>query len=248
MTSVRGKKTAKLSPQQIYDYCAQIEAIGKAQPVSAYDMNGIVLDVNEHFEKLLGYNRAELIGKHVSIFVDERERQTPRYQASLKELWDRLNRGETCEGEAKRSTKQGKEIWIHYCYNPVLDRAGKPYKVINYFRDVTPQKLASADQAGQIAAIGKAQAVIEFHMDGTVITANDNFLNALGYTLDEIKGKHHSMFVDEAYKQSSAYTEFWAKLNRGEYDAAEYKRIGKGGGKCGSRLPIIRSWISTVSR
>ena len=229
MTSVRGKKAAKLSSQQIHDYCAQIEAIGKAQPVSAYDMNGIILDINENFEKLLGYSRADVIGKHVSIFVDERERQTPRYQSALKELWDRLNRSEVCEGEAKRTTKQGKEIWIRYSYNPVLDREGKPYRVINYFRDVTQQKLALADQAGQIAAIDKAQAVIEFQMDGTVLAANDNFLNALGYTLDEVKGKHHSMFVDEAYKQSPAYKEFWAKLNRGEYDAAEYKRIGKGG-------------------
>ena len=229
MTSVRGKKTARLSPQQIYDHCAQIEAISRAQPVSTYDMNGIVLDINENFESVLGYGRAEVIGKHVSIFEDERERQTPRCQAALKELWERLNRGEVCDGEAKRSTKQGKEIWIHYSYNPVLDREGKPYKVINYFRDVTQQKLALADQAGQIAAIGKAQAVIEFHMDGTVVAANDNFLNALGYTLDEIKGKHHSLFVDEAYKQSPAYKEFWTKLNRGEYDAAEYKRIGKGG-------------------
>src|ERR1700757_4953117 len=91
------------------------------------------------------------------------------------------------------------------------------------------QQRINMEMNGQIAAINKAQAVIEFEMDGTVITANDNFLNALGYTLPEIKGKHHSMFVDEAYKQSAAYKEFWAKLNRGEYDAAEYKRIGKGG-------------------
>src|ERR1700756_3584138 len=137
MTSVRGKKATKLSSQQIYDYCAQIEAIGRAQPVSAYDMNGVILDINENFERLLGYNRAEVIGKHVSIFVDQRERQTPRYQSALKELWDRLGRGEVCEGEAKRTTKQGKEIWIHFSYNPVLDREGKPYKVINYFRDVS---------------------------------------------------------------------------------------------------------------
>ena len=86
-----------------------------------------------------------------------------------------------------------------------------------------------ADYAGQVAAIRKSQAVIEFKMDGTVLDANDNFLNALGYRLDEIKGQHHSMFVDEAYRQSAEYKEFWAKLNRGEYQAAEYKRIGKGG-------------------
>jgi methyl-accepting chemotaxis protein len=86
-----------------------------------------------------------------------------------------------------------------------------------------------ADYAGQVAAIRKSQAVIAFAMDGTVLDANDNFLRALGYTLDEIKGRHHSMFVDEAFRQSYEYKEFWAALNRGEYQAAEYKRLGKGG-------------------
>ncbi len=86
-----------------------------------------------------------------------------------------------------------------------------------------------ADYAGQVAAIGKSQAVITFGMDGTVFDANENFLNALGYRLDEIKGRHHSMFVDEGYCRSPEYKEFWERLNRGEYQAAEYKRIGKGG-------------------
>jgi methyl-accepting chemotaxis protein len=229
MKSVRGKKAGKVDRKQINGDRAQIAALSRAQPISDYSMNGTILDVNENFEKLLGYSRDELLGKHVSIFVDEQTRHSADYVASQRELWDKLSRGECCEGEGKRTTKQGSERWLHYSYNPVLDSAGKPYKVVNYFRDITNQKLAAADQVGQIAAIGKAQAVIEFNMDGTIIVANDNFLNALGYTLDEIKGKHHSMFVDEAYKQSPAYKEFWAKLNRGEYDAAEYKRIGKGG-------------------
>jgi len=85
------------------------------------------------------------------------------------------------------------------------------------------------DFGGQMEAISKTQAVISFNMDGTIITANDNFLATLGYTLDEIKGKHHSMFVEPEYKQSVDYREFWAKLNRGEFDQREYKRIGKGG-------------------
>lgn len=87
----------------------------------------------------------------------------------------------------------------------------------------------NADYAGQVAAIGKSQAVIEFNMDGTIREANDNFLKAVGYSLDEIKGRHHSLFVDEGYRHSPEYKEFWASLNRGEYQAAEYKRLGKGG-------------------
>jgi methyl-accepting chemotaxis protein len=229
MNSARGKKATKLDQQRINDEHAQIAAIGKAQPVSHYDMDGIVLEVNQNFEQLLGYHREELIGKSVTLFVDEATRNSPEYQSAFKEQWERLRRGEVCSGESKRATKQGKEIWIQYSYNPILDPDGRPYKVVNYFRDVTQQKMIQADFQGQIAAISKAQAVIEFSMDGTVLTANDNFLKALGYTLDEIKGKHHSLFVEEAYRQSTDYTEFWAKLRRGEYQAAEYKRIGKGG-------------------
>jgi methyl-accepting chemotaxis protein len=87
----------------------------------------------------------------------------------------------------------------------------------------------AADDAGQIAAIGKSQAVIEFKMDGTIVNANDNFLSALGYSLDEVQGKHHRIFVEPSYAQSADYRAFWEALDRGEYQAAEYKRIGKGG-------------------
>ena len=114
--------------------------------------------------------------------------------------------------KASELVKGGQEIWVEYSYAPVLGADGRPYKVVNVLLDISERTLVAADYKGQVAAIGKAQAVIEFNMDGTVITANDNFLKALGYTLDEIKGKHHSMFVDEAYKQSPAYKEFWAKL------------------------------------
>ncbi len=86
-----------------------------------------------------------------------------------------------------------------------------------------------ADYAGQIAAIRRSQAVIEFQMDGTIVDANENFLRTLGYRLEEIQGRHHSIFVDEAYRQSHEYREFWSKLNRGEFHAGEYRRIGKGG-------------------
>ena len=100
----------------------------------------------------------------------------------------------------------------------------------------------------QAAAISKSQAVIEFNLDGTIITANPNFLAAVGYSLEEIKGKHHSIFVEQAVRDSSAYREFWAKLNRGEFEAAQYKRVGKGGRKYGSRPPTIRSSTPGASR
>src|SRR5215831_967264 len=87
----------------------------------------------------------------------------------------------------------------------------------------------STDAQAQLAAIGRSHAVIEFDLDGTIITANKNFLDVLGYRLEEIKGKHHSMFVPADYRESVEYRDFWSTLNRGEFQAAEFKRVGKGG-------------------
>ena len=203
----------------------QIAAIGRAQAVIAFEMNGTIVTANENFLKALGYTLAEIQGKHHSMFVDSKERDSAAYR----EFWARLNRGENQSAEYKRIGKGGREVWILASYNPVLDEKGKPFRVVKFATDVTSQKLSTADLAGQIAAIGKSQAVIEFNMDGTIIGANQNFLKTLGYSLDEIRGRHHSMFVDPSERDGAGYREFWAALNRGEYQAAEYKRIGKGG-------------------
>ena len=95
--------------------------------------------------------------------------------------------------------------------------------------DDQEQALHIAELEAQITAIGKSQAVILFDMDGAILDANENFLVTLGYTLDEIQGQHHRMFVEEAYGNSVEYRQFWESLNRGEYQSAEYKRLGKGG-------------------
>ncbi len=215
--------------EKLADYAAQAAAVSRAQATIEYDMNGIILDANGNFLQLLGYTLDEIKGKDTSMFVDEATRRDPEYITSSKALWDKLNRGEYSHMDAKRVTKAGKELWIDCFYFPCLDRNGRPYRAFNRFVDITERKKLETDLRGQIAAINKSQAVIEFQMDGTVLAANDNFLNALGYSLGEIKGKHHSLFVDEDYRRSAEYKEFWMKLNRGEYVADEFKRIGKGG-------------------
>ena len=114
--------------------------------------------------------------------------------------------------------------------------------MVKYATDVTALKLKNADYEGQISAIGKSQAVIQFEMDGRIITANDRFLDAMGYTLQEVQGHHHGMFVEPAYRDSTEYQEFWAKLNRGEYTSGEYRRVGKAGKDVwiqGSYNPIL---------
>ena len=203
----------------------KIAAIGRAQAVIEFNLDGTIITANENFLNTLGYSLGEIQGKHHSMFVEPAARDSAAYR----EFWAKLNRGEYDAAEFRRIGNGGKEVWILASYNPILDEKGKPFKVVKFATDVTEQKLKTADLSGQIAAIGKSQAVIEFNMDGSILTANDNFLNALGYSLSEIKGRHHSMFVDASERDGPAYREFWAKLNRGEYQAAEYKRIGKGG-------------------
>jgi PAS domain S-box-containing protein len=207
------------------DHIRQIEAVHKTRATIEFQMDGTIITANDLFVKAMGYTLDEIKGKHHSMFVGDTVSKTAEYR----EFWAALNRGEAQASTFKRLAKGGREVWLSAIYNPIQGVHGKPYKVVKFATDVTEQNLKAAEQAGQLEAIGRASAVIEFRMDGTVITANGNFLQALGYTLDEIKGKHHSMFVDETYRHSAGYKEFWAKLNQGEYVADEFKRIGKGG-------------------
>ena len=204
---------------------AQVAAISESQAVIEFNMDGTIITANENFLKTLGYSLAEINGKHHSMFVDAYERDSAAYR----EFWAKLNRGEYQAAEYRRIGKGNKEVWIQGTYTPIRDAKGKAFKIVKFATDITEKKVRSMEDAGKIEAILRAQAVIEFTMDGTIITANENFLKTLGYTLAEIQGKHHSMFVEPAMRESAEYREFWAKLNRGEYSAAEYKRIGKGG-------------------
>jgi methyl-accepting chemotaxis protein len=203
----------------------KIAAIDRVQAVIEFNLDGTILTANDIFLAAMGYTLDEIRGQHHAMFMPPADRDSAAYR----EFWAVLNRGGYQCGEFKRIGKGGREVWILASYNPVLDASGKPLRVIKFATDVTAQKLRNAETDAQIAAISKSQGVIEFNMDGTIITANDNFLGAIGYSLDEIKGKHHSMFVEPAMRDSAGYREFWAALNRGEYQAAEYRRIGKGG-------------------
>ena len=207
------------------DAAAKLRALDKSQAIIEFNLDGTIITANANFLAAMGYSLDEIKGKHHSMFVD------PAYKTSgeYREFWERLNRGEFQAAQYKRLGKGGKEIWIEASYNPLLDHRGKPFKVVKYATDVSKQKAEFADLTGKVEAISRSQAVIEFNLDGTIITANDNFLKTLGYTLEEIKGKHHSLFVEPSYKESAEYRQFWDALRRGEYQVAQYLRIGKGG-------------------
>jgi methyl-accepting chemotaxis protein len=208
------------------DFKGQIAAIQKSNAVIEFQMDGTIVNANENFLKAMGYQLQEVQGRHHRMFVDDAYANGSEYA----NFWNRLNKGEFFVGEYKRIGKGGKEVWIQASYNPITDLYGKLVKVVKYAVETTEQKIKNADYEGQLSAIGKSNAIIEFKMDGTIITANDNFLNALGgYSLDEVKGKHHRMFVDPAFARSQEYADMWRRLNDGEFFVGTYTRIDKRG-------------------
>jgi methyl-accepting chemotaxis protein len=207
------------------DLMGQIAAIHRSQAVLELEMDGKIIWANENFLKVFGYALEEIQGKPHSIFVSPAIVQSAEYCA----MWEKLGRGEFEAGRQKRVHKSGKVVWLRASYNPICDAKGKPMKVVAYCSDITETIRKSVDYEGQLKAVSKAQAVAEFKLDGTVMWANENFLKTVGYTKDEIRGQHHRMFVDPAYRESTEYRAFWDKLGRGEFDAGQYKRIGKGG-------------------
>ena len=218
-------RSVSVEAAELADLRGQLNAISKSQAVIEFGLDGVIQHANANFLNVLGYSLDEVKGKHHSMFVDPAYRLSAEYR----NFWERLARGEYDSGQYKRIGKNGKEIWIQASYNPIMDADGRPFKVVKYATDITLEKNRNADYSGQLAAISKSQAVIEFDLNGVVLNANTNFLTVLGYSLDEIKGKHHGMFVDSAYRQSVEYKMFWERLARGEYDSGQYKRVGKNG-------------------
>ncbi len=207
------------------EFESKLNAVSKVQAVIEFNLDGSVLVANDNFLSTLGYSMDEIKGKHHRMFCEPAHTNSHEYR----QFWDKLNRGEYDAGEYKRVTKSGKEIWIQASYNPIFDMSGKVVKIIKFATDVTAEKMKNIEFQSTLEAVSKSQAVIEFNMDGTVITANKNFLVTLGYELDEIKGKHHRGFCESGYTSSREYSDFWEKLRRGEFDSGEYKRVGKGG-------------------
>ncbi|HEY4251488.1 MAG TPA: PAS domain-containing protein [Roseomonas sp.] len=204
---------------------ARLQAIDASHAVIEFALDGTILHANPNFLSVMDYALEEIRGRHHAIFVDPIEAEGDAYRR----FWQALATGSHQTSEFRRLAKHRREVWIQASYCPVLDRAGRPVRVVKFATDITGRKLLAADHAGQIAAINRSQAVIEFRPDGTVLTANTQFLDALGYMLREVQDQHHRMFVAPAEAAQPEYERFWASLRRGEFQAAEYRRIGKGG-------------------
>ena len=211
------------------DNAKKLESLTKFRPCVEFEIDGAIVCANELFLKLMGYELGEIKGKNHSMFVDETYRRSSEYS----DFWASLVQGTPQTGEYKRVCKGGSQIWLGSTYYPILDANGKAYRVLQFATDVTERKLADANFAGQISAINRAQPVSEYTMDGTLSEVNENFEKLLGYSRAELLGKHVSIFVDHATRESAAFQaaskDLWAKLNRGEAQYGEAKRTTKDG-------------------
>lgn len=201
-----------------------LEAIDAAQAVIEFDLNGHILHANANFLNLMGYSLQEVKGQHHKMFVDKREAGSRAYS----DFWRNLASGEPQTAEFKRITKAGKEVWIQATYTPIK-RGGRVSKIVKFATDITAMVMARANEKSQIEAINRAQAVIEFDLDGNILNANSNFLTLVGYSLSEIQGQHHRIFVDPQEQSSIDYQNFWRSLREGQYITNDFKRFTKAG-------------------
>ena len=226
------KKPAKKSGLSTADLQAENDAINRSQAVIYFEPDGTIITANENFLGALGYTLEEIQGRHHRIFCEQAYTNSPEYR----HFWDTLGNGQFQSDQFKRIGKAGNEIWIQASYNPILDKSGNVYRVVKYASDITAEMVEKQKNDQMILenqqetdAINNSQAVIYFDSDGTIISANQNFLGALGYTLDEIKGQHHRIFCEQAYAASTEYQHFWNALGNGDFQSSRFKRITKGG-------------------
>jgi methyl-accepting chemotaxis protein len=207
------------------EFEGKVDAISRAECVLETALDGTVLTANDNFLRMIGYSIDEIRGKDQRMLVEPEVAQSEGYRQRA----EGLSQGEFLSGEFKRIAKGGREVWIRATVNPIFDTCGKPYKLVTYAMDVTEDKLRSIETENRLAAIERSQATIEFDLDGTILTANANFLAVMGYSLRELVGQHHSMFCMPDYLKSREYGEFWRRLNAGETHAGRFHRIGKYG-------------------
>jgi methyl-accepting chemotaxis protein len=202
-----------------------LKALDRAMAVIEFTPEGEVLSANENFLRVMGYSLGEIRGRHHRIFVTPDYASSPAYRT----FWANLAKGQFQAGEFKRIAKDGQAVWLEANYYPVIDGSGRVLKVVKFAADITARKLRTLEDKCQVEAIGRSQAVIHFTLDGTILDANEAFLKTLGYRLDEIKGRHHSMFVAPEERGTAAYAAFWDSLRRCTFQQAEFRRYGKDG-------------------
>ncbi|MGY3257730.1 methyl-accepting chemotaxis protein [Pseudomonas chlororaphis] len=221
----RHNKTIDALHHTINQQASLLEAIDRSMAVIEFDLEGTVLRANDNFLKTMGYRAEQVIGHPHRQFCNAEFARGNQYR----ELWTRLKNGQFQSGTFERVNAQGQPVWLEASYNPIRDADGKVFKVVKYALDVTEKVQQESESRGKLHAIDRAMAVIELNIDGSVITANQNFLDRLGYSLAELKGKHHRIFCKPELANSSAYQDFWQRLNQGEFFSGQFERVDKRG-------------------
>ncbi|SDZ69212.1 methyl-accepting chemotaxis sensory transducer with Pas/Pac sensor [Pseudomonas salomonii] len=219
------KKTISTLQHTNAQQASLLDAIERSMAVIEFDLQGSVLRANDNFLKTMGYRAEQILGQSHRMFC------TPTFarSAEYNQLWTQLRNGQFQSGTFERLAGNGQSVWLEASYNPVRDEAGQVVKVVKYAMDVTPRLQAESEANAKLGAIDRAMAVIEFNLDGTIITANDNFLQRMGYSLAQIQGKHHRLFCTPELANSTAYSEFWKRLNQGELFNGQFERVDKHG-------------------
>jgi methyl-accepting chemotaxis protein len=201
-------------------------ALCRSQAVIEFALDGTILWANDVFLRVMGYGLGDIVGQHHRLFCSSEDSRSATYAL----FWEKLGRGEFDAGEYKRVARNGREIWLQATYNPVLDEAGRPCRILKIASDISAPKRQQADDTSKLAAIDRSQAVIEFALDGTILAANENFLRIFGYGAAELIGQHHRMLCDDALVRSPDYQALWQRLGRGEFDTGRYIRRARDGG------------------
>ena len=211
--SVRGNAEAQ----------SRLDALDRSQARVEFDPDGTIRMANDNFLKVVGYDRDEIIGKHHRMFCDKDYVASPEYAG----FWDNFAKGQHTAGEFRRVGKDGHEIWLQASYNPILGPSGNTRGVVKIASDITADKLDALLSQSRLDALSDAQAIIEFEPDGTIRDANENFLSCVGYAIEEIRGKHHRMFMPPDAVGTEEYARFWDELRQGHFQAGEFQRVGK---------------------
>jgi methyl-accepting chemotaxis protein len=189
------------------------------------DPRGVIQQVNEQFMLEMLYKSHDIVGRNIDELVPGPIKQTDIYRR----MKLALQKGEHFSGVVRLLRADGKEAWLRCLWQPIRDTSGQVHQFYIYANNLTRTIETSREHESLIKALLRSTAVIEFNLSGEVITANDRFLSSMGYTLDQIKGKHHRTFCEPAEYNSAEYQDFWAKLNRSEFVSGRFKRVDKYG-------------------
>lgn len=210
---------------EIQLYQAKQVGFDRSTAIIEFKPNGTIIGANRNFLNTVGYSLSELEGHHHSMFCEPDYAKSSEYA----QFWSRLAKGEFVRDRFSRVTKDKKKIWLEASYNPIKDDNGVVTHVIKLATDITKQVNLQNEQKSIVSAIDRAMAMVEFTPSGEVLAANTNFLNIMGYRLQDIQGKHHRMFCTHDDANSTEYTRFWDRLNRGEFASDIFKRNTQSG-------------------